>query len=128
MELKLDINMNQSTFWHLLILFIMLIITILVYKDEYGFFVVNTYENCTCPKDYPEFWYYTAIYNDVEPEIEEKDEFITNKSFLLCPEGLVPKQVTCDCYEEFGCMAYCYECVNKSEVDERFFDRWSSFI
>ena len=107
MRFELDIKMHQSTFWHLFGLFVMLIITILVYKDDYGFLVLNTYENCTCPSGIS---YYHDLVNDFQ-----SIELITNESFKLCPEGTVGKQVTCDCYKEFGCMAYCFECVNESK-------------
>lgn len=120
MRFELDIKMHQSTFWHLFVLFIMLIITILVFKDDYGFLVVETYENCTCPETH---FYYRDLVNSYQPiennlwqqEVEEENSISFNKSFTLCPEGTVIKQVTCDCYEEFGCLAYCYECVNETK-------------
>jgi len=118
MRFEIDIKMHQSTFWHLFVLFIMIIITILVYKDDYGFLVVNTYENCTCPDT---SFYYRDLVNSHQPiennlwqqKVGEADAFIKNESFKLCPEGTVIKQVTCDCME-WGCMTYCYECVEEN--------------
>ncbi|KKM02567.1 hypothetical protein LCGC14_1783240 [marine sediment metagenome] len=98
LKMKLELKMDNKTFWFCIAIIFLIGLLALGWNDTP--IIVERY-NCSCPKEESSF------FKDGGWEVITNDDIVDN---IVIPDFEDCEEVTCDCYEEFGCMAKCYRC------------------